>query len=139
MPSSEPPAGARSICPIANTLDVLGDRWTLLVVRDLLFLGKRRFGELASSLEGIPTNLLADRLRRLEESGIVVKVPYQTRPQRFEYHLTTKGTDLLPILRAIVDWANRYIPGTPAMPPEFREQAKAVIERAARAEGSGEV
>jgi DNA-binding HxlR family transcriptional regulator len=116
MPCELPP-GARSICPIANILDILGDRWTLLVVRDLLFLGKRRFGELLASPESIPTNILTDRLRRLEESGIVVKVPYQTRPQRFEYHPTAKGTDLLPILKAMIDWGQRHIPGTPESPP----------------------
>lgn len=124
--------GARSDCPIANTLDVLGDKWTLLVVRDLLLMGKRRFGELLASPEGIPTNILTERLRRLEDCGIVVKVPYS--PRRFEYHLTTKGTDLLPILRAMADWARRYIPGIPPTPPELVEYAKEAIRRAAEME-----
>jgi DNA-binding HxlR family transcriptional regulator len=140
MPSCELPPDARSICPIANTLDILGDRWTLLVVRDLLFQGKRRFGELLASPESIPTNILADRLRRLEETGVVVKVPYQTRPQRFEYHPTAKGTDLFPILLAIIDWASRHIPGTPSMPEKLqklREQAEAALHAATEAEDSG--
>ena len=139
MPSSDCPADLRrSDCPIANTLDLLGDRWTLLVIRDLLLLGKRRFGELLASPEGIPTNILTDRLRRLEECGIVVKAPYQDRPQRCEYHLTRKGTDLLPVLTAIAEWARRHIPGVPAAtPPEFVENVKEAIRRAARLEESG--
>jgi len=107
----------RSACPIAKTLDLLGDKWTLLVVRDLLFFGKRRFGELASSPEGIPTNILSDRLRSLEESGVVVKVPYATRPQRYEYHLTERGNDLAPVLRAMIKWAQTHLPGTAMAPP----------------------
>jgi DNA-binding HxlR family transcriptional regulator len=111
------PQPARSPCPIARTLDLLGDRWTLLVVRDLLFFGKRRFGELAASPEGIPTNILTDRLRRLEECGVVVKVPYLTRPRRYEYHLTAGGQDLFPVLRSIIEWANRHLPDTAKAPP----------------------
>jgi len=115
-----PPVGcpaARSTCPIANTLDLIGDRWTLLVIRDLLFFGRHRFGELLASPEGIPTNLLTDRLRRLEECGVVVKIPYPSRPQRYEYHLTPKGKDLAPILRAMVEWAQRHVPGVSTEPP----------------------
>jgi len=108
---------ARSACPIARTLDLLGDKWTLLVVRDLLFFGKRRFGELASSPEGIPTNILSDRLRRLEECGVVVKVPYESRPQRYEYHLTERGNDLTPVLRAMIQWAQTHLPGVAMAPP----------------------
>jgi DNA-binding HxlR family transcriptional regulator len=120
-------------------LDLLGDKWTLLVVRDLLFVGKRRFGEFLASPEGIPTNILTERLRRLEECGIVARTPYQERPQRFEYHLTRKGTDLLPVLRAIAEWARRHIPGTvQEAPPEFVANVKEAIRRAERLEGSGE-
>jgi DNA-binding HxlR family transcriptional regulator len=107
----------RSGCSIARTLELVGDKWTLLVVRDLLLFDKRRFGEILSSPEGIPTNILADRLRRLEESGLVTKVPYPSRPQRHEYHLTPKGADLLPVLRAMIEWASRHLPGTGAPPP----------------------
>ena len=116
------PPGARSRCPIANSLDLIGDKWTLLVVRDLLLFGKRRYGELLASPEGIPTNILADRLRRLEEGGLVAKVPYPSRPQRHEYHLTEKGADLLPVLRALVEWANRHVPGAAVAPPGFFER-----------------
>jgi DNA-binding HxlR family transcriptional regulator len=124
MPSPErsdpavPAEGRRSVCPIATTLDFLGDKWTLLVIRDLLFLRKRRFGELLESMEGIPTNILSDRLRRLEERGIVEKSLYSSRPQRYEYRLTAMGADLFPVLRAMAEWGLRHIAGTEAPPEE---------------------
>lgn len=111
---STPASGCepRSPCPIANALDILGDKWTLLVVRDLLFLGKRLYGEFIQSGEGIPTNILADRLKRLEETGLLTKTPYQSNPVRHQYRLTRKGAELFPVLREIVRWANKHIPGT---------------------------
>ena len=115
------PLSDRSKCPIANALDVLGDRWTLLVVRDLLFFGKVRYKELAASTERIPTNLLADRLRRLEAAGIIEKRPYQKRPVRYEYGLTRRGRDLLPLMREMVTWANQHIAGTARPPARFFE------------------
>jgi len=115
------PRSDRSKCPIANALDVVGDRWTLLVVRDLLFFGKVRYKDLAASAEGIPTNLLADRLRRLEAAGIVKKKAYQRRPVRYEYRLTPRGADLLPLLREMVTWANLHIEGTARPPARFYE------------------
>lgn len=102
----------RSPCPIASTLDLLGDKWTLLIVRDLLYFGKRLYGEFADSPEKIPTNILADRLKRLEEHGLVEKTPYQEHPVRYAYALTVRGADLQPVLRAMVEWGNRHIPGT---------------------------
>ena len=131
-PCSELPPGARSICPIANTLDLIGDRWTLLVVRDLLFLDKHRFGDFAASMEGIPTNILADRLRRLEDAGVVTKVPYSSRPQRFEYHLTPKGADLLPVLLAMAEWAGRHVPGVGKATPEMIERVREAARKAAQ-------
>lgn len=101
----------RSPCPIAVTLDVLGDRWTLVIVRDLI-VGKRRYGEFLASAEGIPTNILADRLKRMEAEGLVEKRAYQDRPVRYEYRATEKLIGLKPVLWAIVDWGNRYYPGT---------------------------
>ena len=123
-PASPSHSEPRSTCPIANALDLLGDRWTLLVIRDLLFLGKRRFGELLSSPEGIPTNILSDRLRRLEEGGLVEKAAYQLRPPRHEYQLTPKGMDLLPVLRTLVEWALRHLPACEAPPPGVLEAYK---------------
>lgn len=83
----------RSICPITNLLDVVGDKWTLLIIRDL-FLGKWRYVEFIDSKEKMPTNILAERLRRIEEFGLVTKSPYQTNPLRFEYSLMKKGKAL---------------------------------------------
>lgn len=100
----------RSTCPIACVLDILGDKWTLLVIRDL-FLDKHRYGEFTQSSEGIPTNILADRLKRLEAAGIIKKVLYQSSPPRFEYYLTSKGADLGKILTAMRQWAEHHVQG----------------------------
>ena len=111
----------RSRCPIAVTLDVLGDRWSLVVVRDML-VGKKRFGEFLASPEGIPTNILADRLRRLEAQGVVVKHAYERRPPRYDYTLTAKGRALLPVLQAMARWASAQVPGTWAPSEEFMKR-----------------
>jgi len=105
---------SRSACAVANSLDIVGDKWSLLVVRDLLH-GKRTYGELASSPERIPTNILAERLKRLEGAGIVVGTPYQERPIRYAYTLTPKGRALGDVLLAFVRWGKQHIPGTVAM------------------------
>lgn len=102
----------RSLCPVSSALDLLGDKWTMLVVRDMLFLDKRLYKELADSPENIPTNILADRLRRLQAAGIVEKTPYQEKPLRYEYTLTQKGRDLRPVLIELMKWGNQHIPGT---------------------------
>jgi DNA-binding HxlR family transcriptional regulator len=104
----------RSVCPIARTLDVVGDKWSLLLVRDMRF-GKRTYGELLDSPEGIPTNILADRLKRLEEAGIVVRSEYQDRPVRYAYTLSEKGADLGNVLLALVRWGETNIPGSRAL------------------------
>ena len=101
----------RSACAIANTLDLVGDKWSLLVVRDM-FHGKRTYGELLDSPEGIPTNILADRLKRLEDAGIIASAPYQQRPVRYAYTLTERGRALGDVLLAFVRWGKRFIPGT---------------------------
>ena len=102
---------ARSTCAIANSLDILGDKWSLLVVRDLLH-GKHTYGELALSPERIPTNILADRLKRLESTGIISSTAYQQRPVRYSYTLTPKGSALGEVLLAFVRWGKQHIPGT---------------------------
>ena len=112
MSSSE--SFERSACAIANSLDIVGDKWSLLVVRDLLH-GKHTYGELANSLERIPTNILADRLRRLEAAGILLSTPYQQRPVRYHYTLTAKGRALGEVLLAFVRWGKQHIPGTLAL------------------------
>src|SRR5712692_8762812 len=82
--------GYAALCPVACALDLVGDRWTLLVIRALLA-DKRRFGDFLTSPEHIPTNILADRLKRLERAGLIASVQYTERPPRFEYQLTASG------------------------------------------------
>jgi DNA-binding HxlR family transcriptional regulator len=101
----------RSPCAVANSLDIVGDKWSLLVVRDLMH-GKQTYGELVKSPEGIPTNILAERLKRLEDAGILVATPYQERPTRYAYTLTPKGKALGDVLLAFVRWGKEHIPGT---------------------------
>ena len=112
MPSRRtPPTLLRSSCPIAGALDVVGDRWTLLIIRDLVS-GRRRYGDLASAEEGIPTNILADRLKRLEASGVIDSKPYQQNPPRYEYGLTEKGEALKPVLATLGVWGKQHVRGT---------------------------
>jgi DNA-binding HxlR family transcriptional regulator len=93
-------------CPVAGSLEVVGERWTLLIVRDV-FLGIRRFEDLQRDL-GVARNVLQARLERLVENGILIKRPYQERPLRCEYRLTEKGADLWPVLVALLRWGDRY-------------------------------
>src|SRR5215208_4155133 len=108
--STEAEEFPRSGCPIANMLDLVGDKWSLLVVRDMIH-GKGTYGELLDSPEGIPTNILADRLRRLEGAGLIARSAYQERPVRYRYQLTEKGAELGDVLLALVRWGKRHIPG----------------------------
>lgn len=108
----------RSPCPIATTLDIVGDRWTLVVLRDLL-MGKKRYSEFLQSPEGIATNVLGDRLALIEQAGLVTRASYQLRPKRFEYTLTKKGEAFLPVLQEMCRWANRHMPGTWRPPESF--------------------
>jgi DNA-binding HxlR family transcriptional regulator len=94
-------------CSIARTLQLIGDRWTLLILRDA-FRGVRRFDGFADDL-GIARNLLADRLARLVEHGIFEKVQYNERPRRFEYRLTERGLDLSPALVAFMRWGDKHL------------------------------
>jgi DNA-binding HxlR family transcriptional regulator len=109
----------RSNCPIAAALDVLGDRWTLLVLRDVLLLGKSRFQEFQESPEGISSNTLTERLERLERHGLLVREAYQERPIRHRYVATPRGRDLLPLLREAALWGMRHVPGTAQVPEEM--------------------
>lgn len=98
----------RSQCPVASTLDLVGDRWSLVILRTI-FAGRHRYGELAGMSEKISTNILADRLERLERYGLISKAPYQENPVRFQYHLTRRGADLLPVLQELATWARRHV------------------------------
>ncbi|HUP74366.1 MAG TPA: helix-turn-helix domain-containing protein [Acidimicrobiales bacterium] len=97
------------LCSIAASLQLIGDRWSLLILRDA-FRGVRRFDELAADL-GIARNLLADRLQKLVDHGILVKQPYQQRPVRYEYRLSAKGIDLSPALVALMHWGDKHVLG----------------------------
>ena len=98
----------RSTCPISSTLDILGDKWTLLIIRDLMFKGKRTYGEFLQSEEKIATNILADRLLILEKNGIVEKRVFPGNKAKNLYQLTPKGIDLMPILFEIILWGDEY-------------------------------
>ena len=106
------------VCSIAGALEVVGERWSLLIVRDV-FLGLRRFDEIQADL-GIARNVLQARLRRLLDQGVLERRPYQLRPQRFEYRLTEKGLDLWPTIVALMKWGDRYAAPT-AGPPVLLE------------------
>ena len=93
-------------CSVASTLEIIGERWTILILRDV-FMGIRRFEDLQRDL-GVARNILQARLERLVDSGIVVKKPYQERPVRHEYRLTQKGADLWPVLVALLQWGDRH-------------------------------
>jgi len=105
-------------CPIRFGMGVFGDKWTLLIIRDLMFKGKKHFGEFSDPEERISTNILADRLARLQRQGVITKQPDPHNRSKFVYGLTQKGLDLLPVMLAIVDWAQRYDPHT-EVPAEF--------------------
>ena len=102
--SSIPPLEFRSECLLGRSLEIFGDKWTLLIIRDIAY-GKATFSELEASEEKITTNILTNRLKRLVEFEIISKELYQEKPKRYKYLLTPKGLSLLPVLREIVNWA----------------------------------
>src|SRR6187397_3425761 len=106
MPAHEP----RSYCPINLSLEIFGDTWTLLVLRDMMFAGKRHFRELLQSDERISSNILADRLARLVEHGVLTRADDPTHKQKAIYSLTEKGIALLPIVVQIGAWGSRWVP-----------------------------
>lgn len=117
LSTSLPPApGRRSPCPVACGLDIFGDKWTLLVIRDLI-LGAERFKEFSASPEGIPTNILADRLKRLQTHGVVEQAPAADGSRHPGYRLTAKGEDLRPVMKALRDWGLKWEKGTIARLP----------------------
>lgn len=104
-------------CSIARTLDVVGEWWTPLVLREVFF-GTHRFDDILDHL-GVARNILADRLRTLVEHGVLEKIAYQDNPPRFEYHLTAKGRDLYPVLVALLDWGDTWEFGGATPPVEL--------------------
>jgi DNA-binding HxlR family transcriptional regulator len=108
------PLASPDACSIARTLDVLGDTWSVLVMREM-FLGTHRFDQFQAHL-GIARNILAARLRRLGDHGILAKRVYQEHPPRFEYHLTRKGVDLYPVIIGLMQWGDHYLAGADGGP-----------------------
>lgn len=111
----------RSDCPIANALDVLGDRWSLVIVRDLVFRGFREFGQFLGAGEGISTNILTERLDRLRRAGILVRSDHPLDGKKYVYRLTEKGVDLISLLIQLVLWGAKYTPDHAAPPRVLRE------------------
>lgn len=140
MPNRTPHSAAglvpRSHCPIAFSLDIVGDKWTLLVLRDLIFAGKARFRELAASPEGIASNILADRLKRLEAHGLISRAPDADDARQAIYRPTPNGLDLLPMLLEMIRWGAAHDAQT-AVPEAFvariaRDRAALIAELRAR-------
>jgi DNA-binding HxlR family transcriptional regulator len=102
----------RSQWPISLALDVIGDRWSLLIVRDLMFAGRRHFRELLDADEGISSSILAERLKRLVEAGILTKTADASHRQKAIYSLTEMGIDLLPVVAQLGIWGRKYLPVT---------------------------
>lgn len=95
-------------CPVAYGLDIFGDRWTLLILRDMILNGKQRYGELLDAEEGIATNILADRLKQLEADGVVTRARDPQNRRSYVYTLTNKGLSLMPVLFEIIRWSGQY-------------------------------
>lgn len=108
-------------CPIARTLGSIGEYWTLLVVRDLWFYGPQKFDELQTGLD-VSSNTLTNRLGKLVEYGIVAKHAYRANPERFEYHLTEQGMELVPALTVLAAWGNRHLPDERGLPVVLRHR-----------------
>ncbi len=122
------------VCSIARALEVVGDRWTLLIIRDVV-LGHTRFDQLSDSL-GVASNVLTDRLNRLTAEGVLERVPYNERPERFEYRLTKKGRELGLVLIALMQWGDRHLSDTPPRIARRRSDRSPVSVRLVGKDGS---
>lgn len=129
MANEEP----RSYCPINLSLEIFGDTWTLLVLRDMMFAGKRHFRELLQSDEGISSNILAERLARLVEHGVLTKAGDPTHKQKAIYSLTEKGIALLPIVVQIGAWGSRWVPEAKKLDAASRRIVREIQEGGPRA------
>lgn len=113
----------RSHCPIAFALDVFGDKWSLLILRDMIFKGKSNYQEFAESEEGISTNILADRLERLKNEGMIRSSPDKENARKIVYSPTDKALDLIPMILELIEWSAKYDKKTGA-PMEFLNMLK---------------
>jgi DNA-binding HxlR family transcriptional regulator len=106
--TDEPTLTAPYRCPIARSLDLIGERWTILIIRELVRFGPRKFHEFEQGLVGVSPNTLSARLKRLEDAGIIERRFYEQHPPRAEYLLTEKGRELRPVLKALFEWGERH-------------------------------
>ena len=127
----------RSECPVVFALDLFGDRWTLLIIRDMVFSGRTTYGDFLNAGEGISTNILADRLKRLEDEGIVTKHRDPDHGAKYRYRMTKKGLDLVPVMVEMIRWSAVHQPDTPVsrafrrrLDREPRKVADEFVERA---------
>lgn len=111
----------RSGCPIACALDIFGDHWALLVIRDLAFFNRHEYKDLLNAEEGISSNILSDRLQRLEAYAIIASLPHPESRRRKLYYLTDKGKDLVPVLVSIARWSERHLGKVVKIPPDSRK------------------
>jgi len=124
--AKKPKADCRSHCAVNFALESLGDRWSLLIVRDMVFSGKKTYGEFLKAEEGIATNILASRLEFLERIEVIKKSPHGTDQRKDIYTLTEKGLDLIPVLFEFVRWSVKHDPLSAARQcPQFLKQLKA--------------
>lgn len=114
----------RSDCPISSSLDIFGDKWSLLIVRDLMLHTTRTYGDFTKSGEKIATNILANRLQVLEDNGIIVKLPYPDNKVKGLYKLSQKGVDLIPALIEIALWGEKHLSKADECPPFLQEVKK---------------
>jgi DNA-binding HxlR family transcriptional regulator len=121
----------RSTCPVSTSLDVLGDKWTLLILRDMLFAGKSTYGQFLQSAEKMATNILADRLAALEANGLVTKAVAADKKSKFTYRLTEKGLDIVPLLVELVLWGAKHCATivSPGLLEELQTGKEAAVEK----------
>ena len=111
---------AKSSCPLACSLDIIGDHWTVLIIRDLMFLGRHEFKDMLRAEEGISSNILSDRLKRLEKGGLISSKPHPESGRRKLYYLLPKGKDLIHVLIPLARWADKHLDEVVHIPPEKR-------------------
>ncbi|HEX2100024.1 MAG TPA: helix-turn-helix domain-containing protein [Candidatus Synoicihabitans sp.] len=126
--ATKPRDDRRSDCPIAGALDLLGDRWSLVIDRDLMFRGFREYGQFLGAGEGISTNILAERLDRLLCAGVIVRTEHPSNGKKYVYRLTEKGVDLAPLMIELALWGSKYVPDN-AAPATVIDQMRTAREK----------
>jgi DNA-binding HxlR family transcriptional regulator len=114
----------RSECPISCSLDIVGDKWSLLIIRDMMFFGKSTYGDFLKSAEGIATNILATRLQNLEDHQLIEKLEHPDSKAKVLYRLTPKAIDLVPVIVEFYLWGEKYFDAPPEMKAQLKEAKK---------------